>query len=110
MADPLVPPAEVWRSDGLGKPTLTFTERKATEMTATVCDQVGDFEPSLADITERLFSQFEAQVPLATITDVVRNARTELAGSPRTALPELVERLAMYRLHKLSADYPADRD
>jgi hypothetical protein len=78
-------------------------------MTATVREHVGEPEPSLADITERLFSRFEARIPLATITDVVRNARSDLAGSPRTALPELVERLAMYRLDNLSANHDADR-
>ena len=58
-------------------------------------------ETSFADMIERLFHQFEANLPLTTITSVVRAAREQLRGSPPTALPELTERLAFARLTTL---------
>lgn len=58
-------------------------------------------ESSFADITERLFRQFESLVPLTEIVAVVRDAREQLRGSPLGALPELTERLAIERLTTL---------
>jgi hypothetical protein len=72
-------------------------------MTQTVREQVGEPEPSLADVTERLFGAFEGRLPLGVIIDVVRGARADLAGTPPTALPELLERLATYRLREVAA-------
>jgi hypothetical protein len=79
-------------------------------MTQTVHEQVGDREPSLADITERLFSAFDGQLPLGVIIDVVREARADLAGTPAAALPELLERLASYRLREVTAQHHSGRD
>jgi hypothetical protein len=49
---------------------------------------------SIADVTERLFLEFEPRLPLTTIVAVVRGCRHELDTAPGPALPELVERLA----------------
>lgn len=65
-------------------------------------------DSSLADITERLFGQFEGHIPLTEIVAVVRQARIDLTGSPQSALPELIERLAWYRLRAASGDYDQD--
>jgi hypothetical protein len=51
-----------------------------------------------ADLTERLFLEFEHALPLHTIAGVVRDCRSDLAGAPVGALPELTERLARQRL------------
>lgn len=52
----------------------------------------------VADLTERLFAEFESVLPLHTIAGVVRACRRDLAGSPVGAMPELTERLARQRL------------
>ena len=54
----------------------------------------GGDDPALAGITQRLRTEFGDSVEMATIGAVVRACRTDLAGSPGPALPELVERLA----------------
>lgn len=63
---------------------------------------------SLADVTERLFRQFEPRVSLLTIGATVRQCRRHLeaAGTPQPALPERVEHLARQRLTKLAAQPP----
>lgn len=53
---------------------------------------------SVADITERLMAEFDGQIQVATISDVVLGCQRDLRGSPVPALPELVERLARQRL------------
>jgi hypothetical protein len=57
---------------------------------------------TLADVTERLFAEFEPRVSLTTIIATVHDCRRDLAGAPPPALPELVERLARQRLTKLT--------
>ena len=60
---------------------------------------------NLADVTERLLAEFENQLDLKVISDVVLHARHQLAGAPATALPELlVERSARQRLLDLQAE------
>jgi len=61
---------------------------------------------SIADVTERLFLEFEPRLPLTTIVAVVRGCRHELDTAPAPALPELVERLARQRLTDLVAQCP----
>lgn len=53
---------------------------------------------TLADITERLMAEFEARHSLIDIVAVVAGCRRDLQGSPASAQPELVERLARQRL------------
>ena len=52
------------------------------------------------DCVERLFADYQQHHPLSAILAVARQCRTELDGSgtPASALPELVERLARQRL------------
>jgi len=59
---------------------------------------MNDDDYSYCDVTERLFSEFERAHPLPVIAAVVRQCRADLDGSPREAVPELVERLARQRL------------
>ncbi len=53
---------------------------------------------TVVDVTERLMAEFEDRLSLRQITEVVRACRLDLEGTPRGALPELVERLARQRL------------
>jgi PAS domain-containing protein len=59
----------------------------------------------IADVTLRLFAEFGARVPLASLIDTVRECCRELDAIPDTALPELVERLARQRLIE-SSEHP----
>lgn len=61
-------------------------------------------DTNLADVTERLLAEFENQLDLKVISDVVLHARHQLAGAPATALPELVERSARQRLLDLQGE------
>ena len=51
---------------------------------------------------ERLFRQFEGELPLTAIVRVARESRQQLSGSPAGAIPELTERLAIERLTTLA--------
>ena len=62
---------------------------------------------SYCDVTERMFREFERVHPLPVIAGVVRQCREDLVGSPRGALPELLERLARQRLSDLQPSIPA---
>jgi hypothetical protein len=62
---------------------------------------------SLADVTERLFAEFEARLPLSAIVTTVRQCVRDLHGAPEQALPELVERLARQRLIELAGPPPS---
>jgi hypothetical protein len=55
-------------------------------------------DQSFADMIERLFRQFEGELPLTAIVRVARESRQQLSGSPAGAMPELTERLAIERL------------
>ena len=48
----------------------------------------------------RLATEFSGRVGPHLVVQVVRTCRRELGGSPVGALPELVERLARYRLDR----------
>ena len=65
--------------------------------------------PSLADVVERLFADFESEVGLPVVAAVARRARRDLDIVAAPALPELVERLARQRLQDLVADVTAMR-
>jgi hypothetical protein len=58
-------------------------------------------ESSYADIVERLFREFEAELDLLRIESVISQCRHELCDSPPAAQPELIERLARERLKGL---------
>ena len=67
---------------------------------------------SLADVTERLFGEFEPRLSLGTIVATVRQCHRDLegAGTPQLALPELIERLARHRLTQLATQLPTRTD
>jgi hypothetical protein len=52
----------------------------------------------LATLTDRLYADYQPGVTHAEIDRVVYQCRIDLAGTPPTALPELLERLARQRL------------
>jgi hypothetical protein len=64
-------------------------------------DAAAVHDQSFADMIERLFRQFEGELPLTTIVRVARESRQQLSGSPAGAMPELTERLAIERLTTL---------
>lgn len=55
-----------------------------------------------ADLVEQLFSEYESALSLCRIVEVVNQCRHDLSGSPATAMPELLERLARCRLSELA--------
>ncbi len=55
-------------------------------------------DPAVELAVARLAPEFGDQVRPKVIVRVVRDCRRDLGGSPVGALPELVERLARYRL------------
>lgn len=57
-------------------------------------------DPSVDQAVDRLRGEFAGRVRPQLIVRVVRDSRRDLGGSPVGALPELVERLARYRLDR----------
>ncbi|MGY2082914.1 three-helix bundle dimerization domain-containing protein [Blastococcus sp. SYSU DS0539] len=57
-------------------------------------------DPSVGQAVERLRGEYAGRVGPQLLVRVVRDCRRELGGSPVGALPELVERLARYRLDR----------
>ena len=55
-------------------------------------------DPAVASAVARLAPEFGNQVRPKVIVRIVRDCRRDLGGSPIGAMPELVERLARYRL------------
>jgi hypothetical protein len=55
-------------------------------------------DPSVDQAVARLADEFQDRLRPQLIVRVVRDCRRDLGGSPVGALPELVERLARYRL------------
>ncbi|ALE77984.1 three-helix bundle dimerization domain-containing protein [Pseudonocardia alni] len=53
------------------------------------------------ETVRRLSAEFTGDVERRTVRAVVRRGRTDLAGAPVGALPELLERLARERLRDL---------
>jgi hypothetical protein len=57
-------------------------------------------DPSVDLAVARLAEEFSDQLRPQLIVRVVRQSRRDLGGSPVGAMPELVERLARYRLQE----------
>jgi hypothetical protein len=57
-----------------------------------------------ADLVEQLFREFETDFSLSAIVQVFNQCRSDLAGSPPKAMPELLARLARCRLSALLAE------
>ncbi|TFV52722.1 hypothetical protein [Blastococcus sp. TF02A-35] len=60
----------------------------------------GPADDSVTAAVGRLNGEFSGRVGPQLVVRVVRDCRRELGGSPVGALPELVERLARYRLDR----------
>lgn len=57
---------------------------------------------TVVDVIERLMAEFEGQLTLPAIVDVVRGCQQDLKDAPPGAVPELLERLARQRLRSLN--------
>ncbi|MGY2004592.1 three-helix bundle dimerization domain-containing protein [Blastococcus sp. SYSU DS1024] len=57
-------------------------------------------DDAVAAAVGRLSGEFSGRVGRRVVVRIVRDCRRELGGSPVGALPELVERLARYRLDR----------
>jgi hypothetical protein len=55
-------------------------------------------DPSVESAVTRLGQEFGGRLSSQLVVRVVRDCRRDLGGSPIGAMPELVERLARYRL------------
>jgi hypothetical protein len=55
-------------------------------------------DASVDQAVSRLVAEFGQQLDRQVVVGVVRSCRADLSGTPADALPELVERLARYRL------------
>ena len=55
-------------------------------------------ERSDEPVVDRLLREFGPTLSESNVRELVHRCRRDLAGSPRTAMPELVERLARQRL------------
>ena len=58
----------------------------------------GPVDPAVQQAVERLRGEYAGRVRPQLVVRVVRESRRDLGGSPIGAMPELVERLARYRL------------
>jgi hypothetical protein len=58
------------------------------------------------DVLDRLCRDFSSLLPEAVIEEVVAECQHELSGVPRPALPEMLERLARYRLDLVDSPGP----
>ena len=56
------------------------------------------WDPAVEQAVDRLRDEYAGRVRPQLVVRVVRESRRDLGGSPVGALPELVERLARYRL------------
>jgi hypothetical protein len=57
-----------------------------------------------AEVMETMFGAYEDVLSLSVIIDVVDRCRSDLAGSPSGAMPELLHRLAGQRLSELAQE------
>jgi hypothetical protein len=64
----------------------------------------------LATLTDRLYPDYQPGLTHADIDRVLQRCRADLAGTPDTALPELLERLARQRLSDQFAAHRTSRD
>ena len=56
------------------------------------------WDPAVEQAVDRLRGEYAGRVRPQLVVRVVRESRRDLGGSPVGAMPELVERLARYRL------------
>lgn len=59
--------------------------------------------PTVADVAERLMASYQDSLPCSAVSSVVLTARDQLLGQvPGAAFPELLYRLADYRLAQIA--------
>ena len=76
--------------------TLTVPSSSSDPTPELPCPGLGD--PAVAQAVDRLRGEYAGRVRPQLVVRVVRESRRDLGGSPIGAMPELVERLARYRL------------
>lgn len=89
-----VPPSSGSAAEEPGAPT----EAEGSVLPAAGRDEAAD--DVVVDAVGRLSREFSERVGPRLLVRVVRDCRRDLGGSPVGALPELVERLARYRLDR----------
>lgn len=76
--------------------TLTVPSSSSDPFSELPCSGPGD--PAVEQAVDRLRGEYAGRVRPQLVVRVVRESRRDLGGSPIGAMPELVERLARYRL------------
>ena len=76
--------------------TLTVPSSSPDPSSELPCPGLGD--PAVVQAVARLRGEYAGRVRPQLVVRVVRESRRDLGGSPVGAMPELVERLARYRL------------
>lgn len=77
---------------------MTLTVPSSTPDDSTELPYSGPCDPAVEQAVDRLRGEYAGRVRPQLVVRVVRESRRDLGGSPVGALPELVERLARYRL------------
>jgi hypothetical protein len=72
-------------------------------VTTVLAPRTSDDESVEQAVARLLAEEYGTVAGPQVVIRVVQTARRELAGSPVGALPELVERLARYRLHSAAS-------
>jgi hypothetical protein len=76
----------------------TIASGPTPDPAATLPDATGTL---LARVVERLYREYECCLPLSVVIGIVARCVHDIQATPLSALPELTERLAKYRLAQL---------
>ncbi len=77
---------------------MTLTVPPTTPDPSAELAGTGPGDPAVEQAVDRLRDEYAGRVRPQLVVRVVRESRRDLGGSPVGAMPELVERLARYRL------------
>jgi hypothetical protein len=77
---------------------MTLTVPSSTPDSSSELPSPGSVDPAVEQAVDRLRGEYAGRVRPQLVVRVVRESRRDLGGSPVGAMPELVERLARYRL------------
>jgi hypothetical protein len=77
---------------------MTLTVPSSTPDSSSELPSPGLVDPAVEQAVDRLRGEYAGRVRPQLVVRVVRESRRDLGGSPIGAMPELVERLARYRL------------
>ncbi|MDT0278117.1 three-helix bundle dimerization domain-containing protein [Blastococcus goldschmidtiae] len=77
---------------------MTLAVPPSTQSSSPELPLDGPADPAVEQAVDRLRAEYAGRVRPQLVVRVVRESRRDLGGSPVGAMPELVERLARYRL------------